>query len=325
MPTGNHTEADAIILATRLRPSISSSSEIKTEFESKFSISPFEDLKVGISTNNEQLKLSQPKNESSSLNSTQKKIFKSDRGPLVTIIMVVLNAQEFVEKTILSVLNQSYRNVEFIVIDGGSSDQTVEIIRKYGKCIDHWRSEPDNGIYDAWNKGIALSSGEWIGFLGAGDYFNDYAISNYVDAIKKSGVELEYISSRITLLNTHTPIRTVGVVWCWNKFKKYMCVAHVGSLHHRSLYEKLGVYDTSYRICGDYELLLRAGFSLKAAFLEKVTAFMPIGGVSNTDPAVFVESLRAKHETGKRNYFICVVEGLMAFIGWRLRGLLVQK
>jgi glycosyltransferase involved in cell wall biosynthesis len=92
--------------------------------------------------------------------------------PLVTVITVVFNGAGEIEETIRSVIQQTYDNVEYIVIDGGSTDGTLEIIGKYGDAIDHWVSEPDRGIYDAMNKGIRLAQGEWLNFMNAGDLFS---------------------------------------------------------------------------------------------------------------------------------------------------------
>jgi glycosyltransferase involved in cell wall biosynthesis len=92
-----------------------------------------------------------------------------DKLPLISIITVVLNSGEVLEQTILSVIEQSYQNIEYLIIDGGSTDTTQEIINKYSDKIDYYISEPDNGIYDAMNKGIAAAKGDWVYFLGAGD------------------------------------------------------------------------------------------------------------------------------------------------------------
>jgi len=98
--------------------------------------------------------------------------------PLITVVTAVYNGEQFLEETIQSVINQTYDNVEYIIIDGGSTDGTVGIIRKYEHVIDYWVSEKDNGIGDAWNKGITLSFGSLIGLLNSDDFYNYENILN---------------------------------------------------------------------------------------------------------------------------------------------------
>ena len=106
----------------------------------------------------------------------------------ISVVTVCYNAADTIERTMLSVLNQTYHDIEYIIIDGGSTDGTVDIIRKYADKIAYWVSEPDKGIYDAMNKGIKVATGEWINFMNAGDYYysnevlkNVFAISRYGD------------------------------------------------------------------------------------------------------------------------------------------------
>ena len=109
-----------------------------------------------------------------------KGIFKSSSitKPLISVITVVLNGEKYLEESILSVIKQTYENVELIIIDGGSTDKTLNIIRKYENSIDFWISEQDSGIYNAMNKGIKLSTGDFIGFVGSDDYL-------YLDTLEK--------------------------------------------------------------------------------------------------------------------------------------------
>jgi len=255
-------------------------------------------------------------------------------GPvLVTVVTAVFNGAQTLERTIQSVLAQSYKNVEFIVIDGGSVDSTVDILRQYDQAIDYWVSEPDSGIYDAWNKGVRLASGDWIAFLGADDLYRENALETLVNRTRTDpDGALEYVSGKALFVVPELGVeRVIGSPWSWGLFQKYMTVAHVGSLHHRKFFEKYGLFDTRYRICGDYELLLRAGDALRAGFVDAVTVTMRGGGISNRSFRVFEESRRAKQLSGKRAPLVALLEKYIAigkFLGrnaWyharsRLRG-----
>ena len=99
-------------------------------------------------------------------------LYKAEASePIVTVITIAYNCAAFIEETILSVLNQTYSNVEYIVIDGGSTDGTLDVIRKYDHAIDYWISEPDRGIYDALNKGVRASTGQWLNCMNVKDAF----------------------------------------------------------------------------------------------------------------------------------------------------------
>lgn len=220
--------------------------------------------------------------------------------PLISIITVVYNGAKYLEDTILSVLNQTYDNVEYIIIDGASTDGTLDIIRKYEHAIDYWISEKDKGIYDAWNKGVIISAGDWIGFLGADDLYLPDALQQYIERINLVK-EIEYISARNILCNDNLdPIRTIGSRWDYKIFSNFMNIAHVGSLHHKTLFERYGLYDTSFKICGDYELLLRPASTLKAEYLELITCYMRNGGISNHSLAPLKEAHKAKILHGKQ-------------------------
>ena len=113
--------------------------------------------------------------------------------PLITVITVVFNGAQHLEETILSVIGQTYDNVEYIIIDGGSTDGTLDIIRKYEHAVDYWMSEKDEGIYDAMNKGIDLASGEWSNFMNAGDrFYSNPVISDIFKEKIYTGIEVIY-------------------------------------------------------------------------------------------------------------------------------------
>lgn len=241
-------------------------------------------------------------------------------APLITVITVTFNAAKTLEQTILSVINQCYPNVEFIIVDGGSKDETLDILRKFEHAIDYWVSEPDKGIFDAWNKGVSLGSGDWIAFLGADDVYLDGALDAYAAVISKnSGTTLDYISSRVNLTKGGKIVRVIGGCWNWRAFSKYMNVAHVGSLHRASLFEQWSGFDPAYRICGDYELLLRPGADLRADYFEQTTVNMSIGGVSDSNWRALLEMTTAKIRTGRRNRVLSYAEFCIAIVKWRIR------
>jgi glycosyltransferase involved in cell wall biosynthesis len=220
-------------------------------------------------------------------------------SPLVTVVTAVFNGQPYLAGCLESVLRQDYTNIEHIVLDGGSSDGTVDVLRQYDERIAYWKSEPDKGVYDAWNKGLAEAHGEWICFLGVDDELLPGAVSAYM-VLAANNPQAEYLSSRVRWVHPSGYERTTGEPWAWPEFSRWMCVAHVGSMHRRTLYERLGAYDTSYRIAADYELLLRARGQFKAAYMPTTTVMMRAGGVSD-DTTALAEAKRAKVASGGRN------------------------
>lgn len=242
-----------------------------------------------------------------------KRVVSGDGGgasPLISVVTASFNSAATIERTIRSVISQGFRDFEYIVVDGASSDGTVDLLQGFGEQIDYWRSEPDAGIYDAWNKGLRLARGRWIAFLGADDEYLPDALAKYARLVAGHGDgALQYVSSRVELARDGRRFRTVGKAWQWPKFSRYMCVSHVGSLHHRTLFEQYGEFDPAYRISGDYELLLRARGNLRAAFLPLATAQMAYGGVSTAEPiATLLETTRAKRDSGGRAGWICALE-----------------
>jgi glycosyltransferase involved in cell wall biosynthesis len=226
--------------------------------------------------------------------------------PLVTVVTAVFNGQLYIVGCLESVLRQDYPNIEHIVLDGGSSDGTVDVLREYDDRIAFWKSEPDRGLYDAWNKALNEARGEWICFLGADDEFLPSAVSSYM-ALAAENPDAEYLSSNVNVVHPSGYVRVLGEPWSWRRFSKGMCTPHVGSMHRRSLFERLVMYDTSYRAVADYELLLRARRSLNAAYMPVLTVMMRAGGVSCSRRALD-EQARAKNSTGGRSKTLTAIE-----------------
>ena len=231
----------------------------------------------------------------------------------------VFNGQPYLAGCLESVLRQDYPNIEHIVLDGGSSDGTVDVLRQYDDRIAYWKSEPDKGVYDAWNKALTVAHGEWICFLGVDDELLPGAVSAYM-ALAANNPQAEYMSSQVRWVHPSGYQRTNGKPWAWPEFSRWMCVTHVGSMHRRSLFERLGAYDTSYRSIGDYELLLRARGQLNAAYMRTTTVMVRGGGISD-DSAALVETKRAKITTGGRNKVLAEMELLIAKTKFALRPL----
>jgi glycosyltransferase involved in cell wall biosynthesis len=226
---------------------------------------------------------------------------------MLSIITVTFNSERTLKTTIESVLNQSISGFEYILIDGSSSDTTIEIIKSYEVAFKKrninytWISEKDGGIYDAFNKGIRLAKGDWISFLGSDDYYLEDALELYNKQIEKQSIDLDFIHSIVKVENN----KVIRDKWQWKHFRKAMNIAHVGAFHNKNYFKKYGLYDTRYKIAGDYELLLRANNNLKTHYFAEVTAIMADGGISNSQiKNVYLETTKAKIESGKINYFI---------------------
>lgn len=173
--------------------------------------------------------------------------------PLVTIITVVYNGQDFIEETIKSVLSQSYNNIEYIIVDGGSTDGTIEIIKKYEQDISKWISEPDNGIYDAMNKGIFLANGDWMNFLNAGDSFVDSGVLSKIFTSKLENITLVY-GDIVAIKENGTHLR-VNAINLKDDFslRKGMKVCHQAIFYHKDIIEK---YDDSLRLKAEWKHLI---------------------------------------------------------------------
>lgn len=184
---------------------------------------------------------------------------KSDPGkPLVSIITPVRNGEKTLEQTIQSVVNQTYSNIEYIIIDGASTDHTVDIIHRHEDQIAYWISEPDDGIADAFNKGIAVSNGEIIGLLNANDWFSGNQIELGVAVLNKSPADFVFgdllfydASGTFKYRVNGNPDYSATI----NSVMPTLC--HPTVLVKRNAYDKIGIFDTNYRIAMDYEWFLR--------------------------------------------------------------------
>jgi len=207
--------------------------------------------------------------------------------PVLTIITASLNSAKTIKSTIQSVLNQNISNYEYLIIDGNSKDSTVEIIRSFENqfsekgIVFKWISEKDSGIYDAWNKGVKMANGHWITFLGSDDIFLPDTLSEMVDHAFENN-NCDFITGKARIMRGSIVEREFGEPWKWNTFKKEMKILHAGGWHNTNYFKTYGFFDTSYRIAGDYELLLRAGKHLKVLFINTFIVEMGGDGISST-------------------------------------------
>lgn len=213
--------------------------------------------------------------------------------PLISIITSSFNDVINLEKTIQNIALHTYPNLEYIVIDGGSSDGTKELLMASKGVVNYWISEFDHGIYDAWNKGLAQAKGQYIAFLGAGDCYLPGGLEDLVTLALRNP-QAEFIFGKVSVQSSNQKKRIIGKPWSWSLFRHYMCTTHVGALHSRKFFDHYGIFDPSYQIAGDYELLLRANRQLKTSFSTRVVAIMLAGGVSQRNHTVLYEAMRAK-------------------------------
>lgn len=250
---------------------------------------------------------------------SQVALSKDSALPLVTVITAVFNAKNNLAECLESVLCQDYPNIEHIVIDGGSTDGTIDLLREYSDRIAFWQSERDQGVYDAWNKGLALAQGEWICFLGADDRFLPGAISTYMH-LASENPKAEFLSSREWWIHPSGYRRLRGEPWKWAKFSRRNCIAHVGSMHRRSLFDRVGNYDLTFGTASDYELLLRSRNTLQAAFTPAITVVMRGGGMTDRRCAL-ADATKASTLTGGRNPILANLDLTLANIKFYLRPL----
>ena len=179
------------------------------------------------------------------------KIVINMNSPLISVVTVSYNAVDTIERTILSVLNQTYSDIEYIIIDGGSTDGTVDLIKKYADKITYWVSEPDQGIYDAMNKGIDVATGEWINFMNSGDsFYRQDVLSSLFD----KEIQGDVICGSTHLIEKWGSFTETPLDLSCMKEKKPFC--HQSALV-RLKWMKTMKFDIRYRICADYDFFYK--------------------------------------------------------------------
>lgn len=203
----------------------------------------------------------------------------------VSIITVSFNSAKTIADTIQSVLSQDYPDIEYIVIDGGSTDSTVQIIEQHQDRISHWISEKDRGMYDAMNKGIALATGDVVGILNSDDvYMTTHIVSELMELLQSKKAQVVFAD--LILVDQDNPDRVLRYYdsghFHPNKFKYGWMPAHPTVFVRRELYDAVGPFATNYQIAADYEMLIRILAIQRAryVYLPKPVVRMRSGGAS---------------------------------------------
>jgi glycosyltransferase involved in cell wall biosynthesis len=231
----------------------------------------------------------------------------------ISIITATYNSEKTIQNSIESVISQKYPNIEYIIVDGVSSDRTLDIIKSYGSKIAKFISEPDQGMYDAMNKGIAMATGDVIGILNSDDFYtNNTIISQVVQSFQKSQADavfgdLVYVNSN----NLNKIVRYYSSAkFTPSRFAYGWMPAHPTFFVKRSAYEQYGIFQTDYQIAADYELLTRflAKHQLRYTYIPSVMVCMRTGGASTNNLmsnwVLNREIIRACRENGiQTNWF----------------------
>lgn len=201
-------------------------------------------------------------------------------GKIISIIIATYNAEKVLKRCLDSIVTQKTNDVEILIVDGNSTDSTMEIVQSYGTDVDYSLSEKDKGIYDAWNKALKVAQGDWIMFLGSDDYILPGSIKIYLDYVRHvDRNETDIICAKCNFINKDGKVIAVlGKPYKYEDFKKYMNVIHGTTLHNSNLFKELGTFSLKYKICADYEFLLRR--PLRAEFIDSPLVCVQTGGVS---------------------------------------------
>lgn len=198
----------------------------------------------------------------------------------ISVITVCYNSEKTIRRTIESVLNQKYSNVDYVIIDGGSTDGTVNIIREYEKEIAYWCSEKDKGIYDAMNKGIIRSKGEIIAFMNSDDWYNDNIFKKVASYFKSTNVEMMYGDYNIVWsddLVEKVCLDNLNLDDIY--YKNLFC--HQALFMKRELFNRIGMYNLNYKFAADYEWILRSYLGkVKFGYFPEIICYFKFGGAS---------------------------------------------
>lgn len=205
--------------------------------------------------------------------------------PLISIVTIVYNDLKGLRKTFESVISQTYENIEYIIIDGGSGDGSKTFIEENQHRLKLWVSEPDKGIADAFNKGVHASKGDWIVFLNAADYFQNKEVVKKMIPYLEKNRDADIVFGKITEVDENGKTgKSFGKPFSRKSFEREMTVTHPACFHNQTFFKQNGWFSLDFKIAMDYEIFLRKK-DLKAVFANEKVTFMEKGGVSQQTPS----------------------------------------
>lgn len=235
--------------------------------------------------------------------------------PVLSVVCAVYNAAPTIGDMLKSYEHQKNQYTELIIIDGASTDNTLEIIKSSG-LADKLLSEPDKGIYDAWNKAIALCSGTYVSFIGADDILADCCLLRIVQACNTASEEIKIIAGFNVLTRNRHPVKIIGEICDISRLSYRMPFAHVMSAHRLSWLRSIGGFDSSYTSAADYEILFRSSDSLSIQTIFHFFAFMEDGGSSTKGVRPLLEHARIRRKYGVSSFLIAFIllKGIFGFL-----------
>jgi len=219
-------------------------------------------------------------------------------APRLSILVATWNCATQLQHFLESLATQTWSDWELLLLDNASSDGTAELVEAFQQRFPPWRvrwsSEPDSGIYDAWNRGLDLARGEYLCFIGADDTFLEASSLERIAALTVT--EADLITARNAYCNSQGRLlRHWGFGWQWKRMRQSMNIAHPGMLVRRELFAQNGPFDPAFRICGDYEWFLRLPANLRTVHTSDSVLRVVQAGVSHTRIVqVYAETFRAQ-------------------------------
>ncbi len=243
------------------------------------------------------------------------------QSPKISIITVVYNSERFIEATIQSILNQSFKHFEYIIVDGGSTDRTIDIIKKYDDKVSYWLSEPDNGLYDAMNKGLQIAKGDFLLFINSGDKL----YNNRTLEIIHKNINADILYGDTIIINENNeslglrrlrPPKTLTL----NSLKKGMLVCHQSFIIRKSIAPN---FNTDYKFSSDFDWVIKSVKNTKKIYNtgQIISKFMEGGQTSNT----VYKGLKERFLIMKKHYglFSAIMQNLLLIP--RFFGYLITK